>query len=430
MREKVKPFIQTATLSNGLKVCIAPQPHLHNVSVGMFVRAGSLYECERTNGLSHLVEHMLFRGTPNYPTYRDFALAVESLGGHINAWTTHDLVAYFIEAPAESGAGVLRLLLEMFSGPRFEGLEKEREVVLEEVRSDLAEKGHDTNVEDLTRGAAFKGHPFGHKIAGTLKSVGTFSESHLKEHFKTFYGARNMSLVVTGNTYTIDRNLLYTSTLLKGRLRRERKLTLVPVHTESAVNYVSHEGAAQTKVMLGLRVPGRNHQLSHTCLNVLSQVLNGGMGARLEQVVRDTGLAYEAGVGLDVLNELGIMTIYGVTSETKVRTLAISLGRLVSEMGKISSAEFLLAQKQVLWGLDSAQDCSMTYLQQLGGLVNRGLEPDFEFKRQMVQKINKEQVCELARYIASGSVYLTCVGPVSNADKRSIRKALANGKLK
>src|SRR6476469_8336788 len=156
--------VARARLSNGLRLLTIETPHLHTASVCLYVRAGSRYETSETNGLSHFVEHMLFRGSGSYPASYALNLAIEELGGTLYAETGRDYSLYQIPLHPRHIARGLEILGDLFSTPAFRDIDRERQIILEEILEDLDDRGRNVNLDDLSRAVAWDKHPLGYTI--------------------------------------------------------------------------------------------------------------------------------------------------------------------------------------------------------------------------------------------------------------------------
>src|SRR5882672_9085279 len=185
-------------LRNGLRVVTVETPYLHTANLCLYVRAGSRYETPESNGLSHFVEHMLFRGSRSFPDSLALNRAIEELGGTLYAETGRDYSLYQIPLRAQDIGWGLAILGDLFSTPAFRDIDLERQIILEEILEDLDDRGRNVNVDDLSRSVAWDGHPLGYPITGPLKNVRRFKDADVRRHFTRFYGAANMVLCVAG----------------------------------------------------------------------------------------------------------------------------------------------------------------------------------------------------------------------------------------
>ena len=194
----IDPHVETSVLDNGLRVVTVQLPHLHTCTLALYLRAGPRFETPADNGLSHMVEHMLFRGTARHRSSRALSSAIESLGAALDGATDRDLGVLHMSLPPERLAAGLDLLGEIVLRPRFADLEAERALMLEEMSEDYDEDGVETNAEDLACGAQFGGHPLGQRILGPRANVERFTAADVRRHHARFYTARNAVLCAAG----------------------------------------------------------------------------------------------------------------------------------------------------------------------------------------------------------------------------------------
>src|SRR5215207_1995728 len=192
------PHVETTTLPNGLAVTTVALPHLHTAVCALFIKVGARFEVPADNGLSHFVEHMLFRGTERYPTSLALNTAIESLGGTLHAETGRDYTLFQMGFTPDLVDAGLALFGELLGRPLFGDLELERALVLEEINEDYDESDTEINCDDIARGLMFEGHPLGQRIIGPRGNVEGFSDADVRRHFVRFYGARNAILCVAG----------------------------------------------------------------------------------------------------------------------------------------------------------------------------------------------------------------------------------------
>lgn len=190
--------MQRERLANDLEVVVVPRRAAPLVTVSLTVGAGAVDELDPENGLAHLLEHMLFKGSARYGV-GEAAAAIDDLGGDLNAYTSHDATTVHATAPTHGFGVALDVVSDLITGPRFEAeaLRTEREVVLEEVRSYLDDP--DSLLDDAVMAALMGGHPYARPIAGTLSTVGALEVDHLRRFWEAHYGADRAQLVVVGD---------------------------------------------------------------------------------------------------------------------------------------------------------------------------------------------------------------------------------------
>src|SRR5262245_34661523 len=182
-----------SVLANGLRLVAVPMMHMHRTVLEPQIRVGSRFEAPSENGISHFLEHMLYRGTPRHPSAHDQALAFETLGGTLLAATAKDFGSMQIAMPPERFLDVLPLVSEVYQDPILSGIEIERGIVQEEILEALDEAGNLIDADELLGSVAFPEHPLGLPITGLPEQVRGFDPHLLRRHHDAFYVGRATS---------------------------------------------------------------------------------------------------------------------------------------------------------------------------------------------------------------------------------------------
>src|SRR5580700_5508992 len=188
----------TATLANGLRVLVVPQPQLHRAHVALWARVGSRFEGRKDNGISHFLEHMIYRGTRRVRSAHEVNLAFERLGGSLFASTQVDHGIFSLSLPPESLDAATALFGEVLSQPAFLDIDVERGIVLEEILEDLDDEGRQVDPDNLSRALIYGDHPLGMTITGTEAHVRAFDEATLRRWHQEHYVADNAVLAFSG----------------------------------------------------------------------------------------------------------------------------------------------------------------------------------------------------------------------------------------
>jgi predicted Zn-dependent peptidase len=296
-------------LPNGLRLVTIETPYLHTANLCLYVRAGSRYETVESNGLSHFVEHMLFRGSSQFPDSLALNRAIEELGGTLYAETGRDYSLYQIPLAASDIERGLQILGDLFSTPAFRDIELERRIILEEILEDLDDRGRNVNVDDLSRTVAWDGHPLGYTITGPLRNVRRFRDADVRRHFGRFYGAANMVLCVAG-PLDHTRVAAWARAAFKDVPTGGRRLPARPRPAGPGPRFraVYNESAqAQVQILF--------HALAETdpdyqALRALIRVLDDGMSTRLHyQICDQKGLAYSVAGSLHSYHDAALLEI-------------------------------------------------------------------------------------------------------------------------
>jgi len=201
VRADLIPFparFSTGRLRNGLAVVTVETPHLHAAAVALYVRTGSRYETAANNGLSHFVEHMLFRGSASFPSSLALNRAIEERCGMLGGETGRDYSLYQVSLHPREIHDALQILGDLFASPLFSDIDLERAIVLEEILDDFDESGQRINIDDVGREHAWPRHPLGFSITGPESNIRRFTQAQVRTHFRRFHGARNLVLSVAG----------------------------------------------------------------------------------------------------------------------------------------------------------------------------------------------------------------------------------------
>ncbi|HKV46560.1 MAG TPA: pitrilysin family protein [Candidatus Acidoferrales bacterium] len=313
------------TLPNGLVVISEPMPHVHSVSVGIWVRSGSRREPAELNGISHFIEHMVFKGTRRR-TAEDIAREVDSVGGMLDAFTAKEMVCFNTKVLGEHLPRAFDIIADMALEPKFEpeDIAREQSVILEEIR--MTQDNPEDLVHELFSQNLWASHAIGRPILGTPETVSSFTRDHLQDWFRASYAPNNLVITAAGN--------LTQEQLLD--LVTERFSGLDPVDEggpEPApkpaphVTLRSKQELEQVHICVGLPAfPMTDRR--RFAVSVLNNVLGGGMSSRLFQNVRERlGLAYAIFSELNSYKDAGVLSVYAGTSlETAGKLVECVLG--------------------------------------------------------------------------------------------------------
>ena len=323
--------VRVTTLTNGLRVASADMPGLESVAVGVWVNAGARNETVELNGVSHLLEHMAFKGTRRRNALA-IAEEIESVGGHLNAYTSREQTAYIarvLKGDVPLAVDLLADILQHTTMPEDE-LAREREVVIQEIA-----QVHDTPddiVFDQFQETAFPDQPIGRSILGTVEKVGGFSRQSLMDYMGEQYNAENMVAVAAGR---IDHDDFVTLV--------EAAFDSLPPATQVTIEPAVYRGGdkrserdlEQVHLVIGFNgVPFGDS--TFFAEQVMSTVLGGGMSSRLFQEVREKrGLAYSVFSFATSYADSGLFGIYAGAGESHIGEL---LPVICDEVAKLSQA--------------------------------------------------------------------------------------------
>jgi predicted Zn-dependent peptidase len=301
-----RPF-RVATLGNGLRVAVVPQPHLSRAHVSLYLRVGSRYETAATNGISHFLEHMIYRGSPRLRTAHDVNHAFESLGGYLYAATQTDFGVFSVTVPPENLARAADLFGEVLSQPTFADMEIEKEIVCEEILEDLDDEGRMIDADNISRQMIYPSHPLGFTITGDEKQVRAFDERTLRAHHERHYTTANAVLGFAGAVDYASAFALaeeHFATMPRG----EEVLSDVPVHAQKKPRFkIVENSSSQTELRVCFRAVGEQTEW-RPAIDMLMRILDDGMSTRLyHRICDDKGLCYDVCGAFEGYEDDGIL---------------------------------------------------------------------------------------------------------------------------
>ncbi|HOK44524.1 MAG TPA: pitrilysin family protein [Bryobacteraceae bacterium] len=312
--------IRKTVLPNGLRIVSERMPQVRSVAVGIWICSGSRRETPEENGICHFIEHMLFKGTTTRSA-EDIARSVDSIGGNLDAFTAKELVSFNTKVLDEHLPQALDVLSDLVLHPVFrpEDIEKEKRVILEELKMDMDNPEY--LVHEIFTSNFWMGHALGKPILGTKETVKAFSQELVWKHYGRHYVASNMLVTAAGNL-THERLVELVSELFDG-VPASAEVPSDPVPaTHARIAVRKKKSLEQTHLCLGVPSYPFPHSDRFACY-VLNTVLGGGMSSRLFQNIRERrGLAYAVFSELNPYRDTGCLSVYAGTS-------AESAGRVV-----------------------------------------------------------------------------------------------------
>jgi predicted Zn-dependent peptidase len=308
-------------------------PHLHSSLVSVFVRAGSRHEARPTNGVSHLLEHLLFRGSSNFPDARALAATVERSGGELRGATGRDHTLLQTAVHPSLLEVSFEVLGDLVARPLFAEFALEREIVLEELLSAADEQGRVLDLDDLSMSGLFGDHPLSWPIGGTQASVAGLDEGALRRHHALAYVARNAVLVCGGpasHAQTVELAERYFGTLPSGASLSEGPLPPLPGPMPQVL--LVDRPASQVELRLAFRCAPQG-SAGFAALRVLRRILGDGLGSRLqERLVEKRALAYAVNASLGGFSDCGVFTITTLCAPQKAVALVSVLLEVLAEL--------------------------------------------------------------------------------------------------
>ena len=395
---------------NGVRLITEQMDHVRSVSVGVWLTRGSRHEPREHGGIAHFVEHMLFKGTTTRSA-EDIAQQVDSLGGHLDAFTSKEYAGYYIKVLDEHLGTALDVLSDLVLNPAFdpEDIEREKKVILEEIK--MVEDTPDDLVHELFTQSFWRDHPLGQPILGTAESVQALTPGVLRSYFADTYTARNFVIVAVGNITHEKMRALVVETF--GALE-----ALGGEATEVPPSVVAHaqvraKDLEQSHVLLGTSSYPQNHDDRYAAY-VLNTMLGGSMSSRLFQNVREKrGLAYAVFSNLVAYRDAGQLTIYaGCANDAVGELVKVVVDELRGMKQPPPDAELRRAK-------DHLKGSLMLSLESTSSRMSNLARQEMYFDRQFgldetiesIERVTTEDVVRVSRDLfANGSLGATVLG--------------------
>lgn len=315
--------IERATLPNGIRIVTEAMPYVRSVSLGIWIGSGSRLENGPENGLSHFIEHMVFKGT-KHRSAEDIARSVDSVGGGLDAFTSKELVSFNAKVLDEHLPLALDILADLVLNPLFReaDIEKEKGVILEEIKMEADQP--EFVLHEAFISSFWKGHGLGKPILGTKETVKKFQQQMLCEYYNRVYSPCNILITAAGNLN--HENIV---NLVREKFESLEQRAALPQDTipqpHAPIILKKKESLEQVHIALGVPAYALAHELRFP-LYVLNTVLGGGMSSRLFQNIREKqGLAYAVYSELNLFSDTGCFTIYAGTAQETAKQVVESV---------------------------------------------------------------------------------------------------------
>lgn len=406
---------ELSTLDNGLRLVTVSMPHAYSISMGIYLTVGSRYEEPALAGASHFIEHMLFKGTERRPTPREIALAVESVGGDINASTSRELTSYYARVGRDHLSVAADALTDMLRNSRFlpDDVERERQIIIEEINEtlDIPDELVHMQFQELL----WPNHPLGTDIAGTRESVAGLTRETLLTYKARGYAPERTVVTVAGPiTHTEVRDLIEP---MLGDWQAVDGMTFAPAQPFTGpVARALHRPVEQAHFLLGMRGLNRFDE-DRFALSLLNIILGEGMSSRLFiQIREELALAYSIYSGPSTYLDTGGFIVYAALDGDNLHD---AIGAVLGQLHRFR--EEPLSEEELAFAKAYSKGRTLLRLEDSGAnagwvggqlaLSNLILTPDEVLER--IDRVTVEDVQRVARNLfRDDALALSVVGPV------------------
>ena len=346
-------------LANGLKLVLVPQPGVHRAVASLYLRVGSRFETPENNGISHFLEHMVFRGTKSMPSAHEQSLSFERLGGTLYAATHVDHGVMSVAVPPANLERVLPLLGEVTTSPLFTEIEIERGIVREEILEDLDDDGRDVDPDNISRALIYDKHPLGYTITGAIAALSSFDEAALHAHHARHYSGENAVLCVAGRLGDLDRIKAIVERSFGAMPRGARVPVAAPANGQKKPRFRFVENqSSQTDLRIAFRAPSERDP-REPAVEMLLRVLDDGMSTRLyERVCDRLGLCYDVSGMFECYEDDGVVDVAAGAQHERVSQVTKEIFSLFHDLADHGPREDEMekARDRHLWSIEAMQD--------------------------------------------------------------------------
>jgi predicted Zn-dependent peptidase len=406
--------VKVTTLANGLRVATDSMDGVETVSLGAWVGVGTRNERADANGVAHLVEHMLFKGTPSRTAFA-ISEQIENVGGHLNAYTTREHTAYYAKILADDAPLALDIIADMLQHSLIDDdeLNRERAVVLQEIGQAIDTP--DDIVFDHFQATAFPDQALGRPVLGSAETVGRLERPTLTEYLARHYAAPGVVVAAAGR---IGHDAFVEMV--------DRAFRALPAHAETGVEPARYLGGdfresrdlEQLHLILGFEGISV-HDPDYYAHSVLSTLLGGGMSSRLFQEVREKrGLVYSIYSFAGTYRDGGLFGIYAGTGPDQAAELMPILCHEISRLTEdITEAELARARAQLKAGTLMALESSMSRCEHLGQqMLVYGRPIATEEIVQRIEAVDLTAVTRAAHHLGRSPPTVTALGPLDGLE--------------
>ena len=408
------------TLKNGIRVVTVPMKNTAAVTSLVLVGVGAHYELKKLSGISHYLEHLVFKGSKKYANAGRISAVLDGLGASYNAVTSDEYTGFYVKTSANNTQIALDVIADYLKNPLFKPAEVERErgPIIEELKMDYDNLPR--HAYSLFREILYGDQPAGRDIGGTEKSVSNIKRADIKRHFDTYYRGENVCIVFAGDISHAQGHRLadkfFKSVKLGGGVKKIEATDPMPLVTNRVV--VKNKQNDQSHLVLGFKGLSGLDERVHT-LYLLSMILGGGMSSRLFREIREKrGLAYYVGAGEIIGSDYGHFVVrVGVAHNNLIKSLHV----IIKEINKIKKQIPTLAEmKKVrnraegLTALSMEESSGIAFDVGTDELIYGKIETPLE-TIERINKVKSSDVRELANYIFKKDMArLAIVGPHSS----------------
>lgn len=427
----INESVRETRSDNGLVVLTDEMSGVRSATLGFFYRVGSRNEPDELNGITHFIEHCVFKGTAKRSAM-DIAIEQDRLGGNLDAFTTHEETGFVIKVIDDQLERGFELLSEMLTQPRFDetDLKNERRVIIEEIK--MNDDSPEELLGDIFHRDFFRSHPLGLKITGTPKTVRTFDETATRRYHAAAFAPQNLIIAAAGNIK--HKQVLELAARLKFPEPDKAAFTVDSFAPQPSASFHVEDRPEleQAHMMFGIPVVGASDDRRYA-VDLLCNILGGGTSSRLWQKVREErGLAYNIGAAPILFRDCGFISVFGATSPEHLKEVVeIVVAELDSFVKDGPTADELQLSKDQTAAsiLMSLEDSASRAAGLAGSEMAHGRQVSFQESLDNVAAVSVDDIHNAARdFFVPEKTAFAAIGDLA---KNSVtRKDLLNNKTR
>jgi predicted Zn-dependent peptidase len=415
------------TLPNGLRLVAVEMPHLHCVEIAVYLKVGGRNDPGDKTGISHFLEHMLFRGTTEFPSNLELENAFEAIGGSVNAATDEESTCYFSRVHPDHVAEGVRLFASMLLHPTLLGLDIEKRIITEEALEDFNERGEETNPHNLSSRLLWPGHPLGMPTIGFLESIGSFTIDDLKRHLDRFYVPANAVIVMSGD---VNAETAFAAAgdafgawagppappAIPALAQQSRPQTVFVKDSDSQVHLqIAFRGFARPDPRI-------------MASRLLRRILCGGGSSRLHLTLRERlGIVYSVDASISAYEETGS---FAIELSAVRENLVLAVSEVLREtrllaLEPVPEDELSRVRQGYIFDLEYSWDSAYEMQVRYGWGELMEMSRDIEEDRAEANMVDAEAVRSTAGALfAPHNLNLVAVGPWKGSVRKEVEKIL------
>lgn len=410
-------------LSNGITVVMEMMPYLKSAAFGVWVRVGSANEDESNNGIAHMIEHMLFKGTSTR-TARQLADEMAKLGGNMNAFTSKECTSYYTTTLSEHLPMAIDIIGDMLNNSLIDekALKKEKGVIIEEI--DMYDDSPEDLVHEMLQQKIWKNHPLGYMISGTKRVVRKVSREQILEFMETYYVGENIVISVAGS---FDKELILD--LLEnhfGAIKPKSQRVITRFESPNYHKVVCKRDKEIEQIHLNMAFDGISYLSEERfTLSVLNSILGGSVNSRLFQKIReDSGLTYSIYSYGSSYREAGLLHIYGAMNPSQTPVVLKKVQQVIRNVKRkgVTVEELSMTKEQIKTDMILGSEGARSRMNSIGkSMLSRERVIPMEELITGIDRVSLDDVKDFAnKYLDMEKCSLSLVGNLSEVDMKQL----------